>query len=146
MKTTLVRKSNKVRSLVIALISMLLALAASVISPSTASAAWYNGSFNLSPGAYNVGAIHVYDGNYMAYEIKVDNASSLSSNGQQVQVQVRAGDGTFVSESWTTVGQNTKNDWIHIYNGGSYYLTYRAVCTAPGCGTVKITATMYSWT
>lgn len=128
-------------------LAMIMAVSFFSFNTMTAEAAWYDGSFTLNPGGYNRGNDRYYDGNYMAYEITVKDASGKSSNSAEIFVQLRTYDSTAVKDQrYVKIKDGkVKVDWIPIMDGGCYYLTYRSVVTGSGAGKVSIYATMYSW-
>lgn len=142
MKKALTR-SKKIVSPVLA---VLIAVSLLVSSTLTASAAWINDDFNLSPGGHNRGADRYYDGNYMAYEILVTDASGNPDNSAIIYVQLRSySDGVKDARYVTPQDGRVKVDWIPIMDGGCYYFEYWSISTGTGAHKVNIDMTMYSW-
>lgn len=135
--------SKKLLSIMLAIV-MAVSLGAS--TNMTASAAWINNNFTLSPGGYNRGNDRYYDGNYMAYEIVVTDASGKSSNTAQIFIQLRSYSDGVIDQRYVKIKDGrVKVDWIPIMDGGCYYFTYRSVVTGTGAGKVGIDMTIYSW-
>lgn len=136
---------KKTFSVVISLILMVSLLISSSIS---ASAAWINDDFNLSPGGHNRGSDRYYDGNYMAYEIVVTDASGDSSyNSAIIMVQLRSYSSPYVLDQREVKISDgrVKVDWIPIMDGGCYYFEYWSTSNGSAARKVNIDMTMYSW-
>lgn len=136
--------SKKAFSIIVSFVLIVSLLISSSIS---ASAAWINNDFNLGPGGHNRGADRYYDGNYMAYEIVVTDASGTGDNSSIIMVQLRSYSSPYVLDQRevTVSDGRVKVDWIPIMDGGCYYFEYWSVASGTGCKLVNIDMTMYSW-
>ena len=129
------------------LVSVAMVVCLLISSAVPASAAWISDDFNLDPGGHNRGADRYYDGNYMAYEIEVTDASGSDFNSAIIMVQLRSYSSPYVlSEEQIEISDGrVKIDWIRIMDGGCYYFEYWSVSTGTGAKEVNIDMTMYSW-
>ena len=128
-------------------ISVILMVSILISSSFSASAIWINDDFNLNPGGHNRGADRYYDGNYMAYEILVTDASGNSSlNSSIILVQLRSYSDGIKDQRYVEVSDGrVKVDWIPIMDGGCYYFEYWSVGTGSAARRVNIDMTIYSW-
>lgn len=148
MQNTLNRSKANSKKLFSIFLAIIMAISVVASTNMTASAAWINDDFNLSPGGYNRGDDRYYDGHYMAYEILVTDASGSSSfNSSIILVQLRSYSSPYVlDERKVKVSDGrVKVDNIPIMNGGCYYFEYWSISSGSSARKVNIDMTMYSW-